>query len=278
MTNKKLLISSLLIGITFCIGKANADTCPAGVAIAITGVTGANCDESFYRCTCNSNGKLIELFSTLGGQSKYTFDYDTNGYLISQTTYQQRSSVQNNTPDQYYRYTYDADGHKTSVTAYYGTDNIQSDNPTPSSQTRYAYDSNGYVFVETIFYGEENIVNNIPSDQISYTYDVDGNETDARMSFCEWDSCEEFPVSVVCAYGYVSGCTGDTVTLSDGRTVFMQGGDILRLISKTSPDGSSILYNEDGTIKGYKGKRIYTIDEANQVTKPTGNTVRIKYR
>ncbi|MBR1914967.1 MAG: leucine-rich repeat protein [Alphaproteobacteria bacterium] len=28
----------------------------------------------------------------------------------------------------------------------------------------------------------------------------------------------------------------------------------------------------------YKGKRIYTIDEANRVAKPTGNTIRIKYR
>ena len=28
----------------------------------------------------------------------------------------------------------------------------------------------------------------------------------------------------------------------------------------------------------YKGKRIYTIEEANAVAKPTGNTIRIKYR
>ena len=143
--NKKLLTLSLLIGITFCIGKANADTCPAGAASAIVGVSGVNCDEEFFSCTCNSNGKLIELFSTLGVQSKYTFAYDTNGYLISQTTYQETSSVRNNTPDQYYLFTYDADGHKTSMTAYYGTDNIQSDNRTPSSQTRYTYDSNGHM-------------------------------------------------------------------------------------------------------------------------------------
>ena len=43
-------------------------------------------------------------------------------------------------------------------------------------------------------------------------------------------------------------------------------------------DGSYTLYDGDGNVIGFEGKRIYTIEEANQVTKPTGNTVRIKYR
>ncbi len=42
-------------------------------------------------------------------------------------------------------------------------------------------------------------------------------------------------------------------------------------------DGSFAIYR-DGKFLAYKGKRIYTIDEANAVAKPTGNTVRIKYR
>lgn len=43
-------------------------------------------------------------------------------------------------------------------------------------------------------------------------------------------------------------------------------------------DGSYMLVDANGKITGYKGKRIYTIDEANLVAKPTGNTIRIKYR
>ncbi|MBR1915528.1 MAG: leucine-rich repeat protein [Alphaproteobacteria bacterium] len=42
-------------------------------------------------------------------------------------------------------------------------------------------------------------------------------------------------------------------------------------------DGSYTLYNADGTIKGYKGKRIYTIDEANAVAGKV-NSVKIRYR
>ena len=38
------------------------------------------------------------------------------------------------------------------------------------------------------------------------------------------------------------------------------------------------IYDENGNLISLKGKRIYTIEEANALTKPTGNTVRIKYR
>ncbi|MBR1914871.1 MAG: hypothetical protein IJ830_00320 [Alphaproteobacteria bacterium] len=43
-------------------------------------------------------------------------------------------------------------------------------------------------------------------------------------------------------------------------------------------DGSYTIKDAEGNIIGYKGKRIYTIEEANLVAKPTGNTIRIKYR
>ncbi len=43
-------------------------------------------------------------------------------------------------------------------------------------------------------------------------------------------------------------------------------------------DGSYTIKDENGNIIGFEGKRIYTIDEANAVTKPMGNTVSIRYR
>ena len=46
---------------------------------------------------------------------------------------------------------------------------------------------------------------------------------------------------------------------------------------ETNPDGSLSIYR-NGEFVGFKNKRIYTVEEANLVAKPTGNTVRIKYR
>ena len=46
----------------------------------------------------------------------------------------------------------------------------------------------------------------------------------------------------------------------------------------SNTDGSVTMYNGDGTIKGYKGKRIYTVKEANEVSKPTGNRVSLRYK
>ena len=42
-------------------------------------------------------------------------------------------------------------------------------------------------------------------------------------------------------------------------------------------DGSTTFYNADGTIKGYKGKRIYTVKEANEVAGKQ-NTLKIRYK
>ena len=43
-------------------------------------------------------------------------------------------------------------------------------------------------------------------------------------------------------------------------------------------DGSYTLQTYDGTFIGYKGKRIYTIEEAERVSKQTGNKIGLKYK
>ena len=43
-------------------------------------------------------------------------------------------------------------------------------------------------------------------------------------------------------------------------------------------DGSTTIYNADGSIKGFKGKRIYTVQEAEMLSKETGNTFKIRYK
>ena len=43
-------------------------------------------------------------------------------------------------------------------------------------------------------------------------------------------------------------------------------------------DGSYNIYDEEGKIIGFKGKRIYTVDEATLLAKPQGNTFKLRYR
>jgi len=45
-----------------------------------------------------------------------------------------------------------------------------------------------------------------------------------------------------------------------------------------NPDGSYTIYNPDGSIKGFKGKRIYTVQEAEMLSKPVGNTIKLRYK
>ena len=45
-----------------------------------------------------------------------------------------------------------------------------------------------------------------------------------------------------------------------------------------NPDGSYNIYDADGNIIGYRGKRIYTVEEATKLSKPTGNTFRLRYK
>ncbi|MBR6327738.1 MAG: leucine-rich repeat domain-containing protein [Alphaproteobacteria bacterium] len=65
--------------------------------------------------------------------------------------------------------------------------------------------------------------------------------------------------------------------MKEKATLYISNSDGSVDMYQYAPDGSVAIYR-DGQLKAYKGKRIYTIDEANAVTKPTGNTVRIKYR
>ncbi|MBR2300118.1 MAG: leucine-rich repeat domain-containing protein [Alphaproteobacteria bacterium] len=43
-------------------------------------------------------------------------------------------------------------------------------------------------------------------------------------------------------------------------------------------DGSVYLYDENGNLIGIKGKRIYTVEEAARLSKPTGNTFKLRYK
>jgi len=70
---------------------------------------------------------------------------------------------------------------------------------------------------------------------------------------------------------------GAIYPIKEKATLYINNNDGSVDTYQWASDGSFAIYR-DGNLKTYKGKRIYTLDEANRVTKPTGNTVRIKYR
>ena len=58
----------------------------------------------------------------------------------------------------------------------------------------------------------------------------------------------------------------------------LYNGNALPSITRQEQGDGSFAVYKDGVFVGYKGKRIYTMEEANRVTKPTGNVFKIKYR
>ncbi len=208
--------------------------------------------------------------------SQYRFTYDANGNQTSRIYYKNADDIASNTPWQLNRYTYDENGNQTSWTQYEGADNIASG--APISQYRYTYDENGNRISETRYGNPTMIAHNTPTDQDLFTYDKNGNFISRTLLDCFHQTCESIPVPdlsspIVCAYGYISGCVGDTVQLADGTSAMMQNGQIFNQFS----DGSTTLYNADGSIKGFKNKRIYTVEEATAVAKEK-NTFRIRYK
>lgn len=263
----------------------------AGNRISSTDYSGAaaianNTPSSQTRYTYDAYGNRISSTNYSGADniasdnptpsSQYHFTYDANGNQTSYIYYKNADDIASNTPWQLNRYTYDENGNQTSWTQYEGADNIASG--VPISQYRYTYDENGNRIIETEYYSPERIANNTPTYQRLMTYDENGNRTSGTLLDCFHKTCESIPVPdlsspIVCAYGYISGCVGDTVQLADGTSAMMQNGQIFNQFS----DGSTTLYNADGTIKGYKGKRIYTIEEATKVSGER-NTFRIRYK
>ncbi|MBR2299313.1 MAG: hypothetical protein IJ870_01905 [Alphaproteobacteria bacterium] len=66
-----------------------------------------------------------------------------------------------------------------------------------------------------------------------------------------------------------------TIENEDG-TVSTYVDDQLRQISHA--DGSIYIYDENRNVIGIKGKRIFTIEEAETLSKKTGNTFKLRYR
>ena len=51
-----------------------------------------------------------------------------------------------------------------------------------------------------------------------------------------------------------------------------------KTIEVKNADGSTTIYDKAGNVLGFKNKRIYTVEEATKLSKPRGNTFKIRYK
>ena len=96
----------------------------------------------------------------------------------------------------------------------------------------------------------------------------------------QWQGNLRFPNIKIHCVGDVEKCRANTKI--DERIASYFQDDLpftfdVATINQKNPDGSTSIYTYDGKFLGYKNKRIYTIDEANQVAGKV-NSVKIRYR
>ncbi|MBR1915369.1 MAG: hypothetical protein IJ830_02885 [Alphaproteobacteria bacterium] len=106
------------------------------------------------------------------------------------------------------------------------------------------------------------------------TYDF---TSDGKLKICDaqGQNCETTQYSSLEDYFIAPFAAVNLTDVFDSD--FGTKGYIPSRLKQQNSDGSTTIFNEDGTIKGFKNKRIYTIDEANQVA-GAKNRVSIRYR
>jgi len=75
--------------------------------------------------------------------------------------------------------------------------------------------------------------------------------------------------------GEINGTGGEGQGTGQGS---QDEGNGSSTVMEKNADGSYTIYNPDGSIKGFKGKRIYTVQEAEMLSKPVGNTIKLRYK
>ncbi|MBR2299382.1 MAG: leucine-rich repeat protein, partial [Alphaproteobacteria bacterium] len=80
-------------------------------------------------------------------------------------------------------------------------------------------------------------------------------------------------VKIKCTSG---NCKEILETYGNGK--YAAYGARVRYGSVKNRDGSTTYFDDDGNVAYYKGKRIYTIEEANAVTKTQGNIFKLRYK
>ena len=241
-----------------------------------------------------ANGAMAELCAGFETQS-YTENITGNNEHVAHQTctdwYGQQVQLD---------YIYDADDRLVYVIEHDGR--LQYEKP-------YRYDLDGNMYK---FYPSDEMYDNYDSMQVEYMmtsskaykyiYDDNGNLTQLMMVGAQslgdyWEFTDDPEREILDPYGMgpiqtyenqdgkIIAYDGDGNKIGEYASVtsMLQGEALPETPPETThsvqnTDGSTTIYNADGSIKGFKGKKIYTVQEAEMLSKETGNTFKIRYK
>ncbi|MBR6409561.1 MAG: hypothetical protein IKS23_04930 [Alphaproteobacteria bacterium] len=267
--------------------------------------------DKYYEYTYDDQGHVTSRTHYVNGSaySRDEYIYDAKGNKISETWYNAQSSISSGIPDAVFEYTYeyDSQGNISSQTKYSKT--------TDRMDSITYYDSNGnvlerissaidtsnggrvYVYQSEEFtYDEHN--NQISYDKYNhkgekewgwnreYTYDDKGNisfqTTCFDEDFCEYvESIHDDKGNLISYYLW-----DDEGTVEDVAYTYDDYGNLIAECWYGDTDNCTTWYWVDPNWKANKAHRdwlarrklIYTVEEAEKLSKPTGNKFRIRYK
>ena len=224
------------------------------------------------------------LIKTVNGDVVNTYTRDENGLVTLREYYKGEENIANNIPSYYYLYNYDENGNVLKYTQYNSsndsyrleyvhefdengrmiTNTAYNRNHVVAYRQEYTYDENGRKLSMTRYNGEDNVLSEHPiaAEQTKYVYDNNGRLVKTIYYEGEDNILNQMPTSET-LYAYDYDRYGNV-------TAEYQNGILM----------NSYIYHPDYLKKQWEKnhKRIYTVEEAERVSKPTGNTFKLRYK
>ena len=192
--------------------------------------------------------------------------YDEDGHIIANAEYRNTYDAEGNLIGDSYIKT-DLNGTELYRNGYYEDDSIE-------NGAYYLYEEyeNGM-----LSYRESYINENGESTYDTYEYFENGMITERDFNY--WDENDRHDVYQYYTYDE----NGNLIEESEEVWGNDENGDWVMRSSKGKmyehhDDGSVTVYDQDGKFIGFKNKRIYTIEEATKLSKPTGNKFTLRYK
>ena len=259
----------------------------------------------------------IEAFTNGVPTYQMTTTYDDNGRIVFQTEYNSLEAIINDEPTSQHIYTYDENNKSThliygsgicffstcSKSDIYYPGNSDVDIPTPEvpiidcttgyisgcigSGSDYSHildtlyfpidcSGSGYAPGCTDFIaGSDTFYNNLYQNHLDCS--GSGSAPGCNGYDASVDSLNH-PAIDCSGAGYIAGCVGYSgsadISYTNPQIVCISGYDCGEY---KNADGSTTII-KNGQIVGYKNKRIYTVEEATKLSKPTGNAFKLRYK
>ena len=260
--------------------------------------------------TYNADGILIKETRD-NGLNAYTWVYDNNGALLSSTTSSRDNSCDSCNYDTSYNVTYNADG---SYQTGYVYENNKSGNVEQNYTDKYVRNTD-YIFDDGMIGTKETYFTTNNKNGEMTENDFYYNDGDMKISYTKYPSGTESLYFYDNGEYIGTGHMGKDGRIADKKISTNTGyleeiytrdenGSIMSVLENTYDKNNNLLssrtktYNEDGSydVASSDGKvthydkngnqireprapkRIYTIEEAEKVSKKTGNTFRLRYK